>query len=582
MKHFLVFFLLVGLFAPAAAQQVVDSWAPAGSQLPIGLTVNDPIRGVVLFPPVHATLLPDGANGRVMLFATTGIHARAAWFEPTPIGDPLPPAVQLSADHVPVDIDPPISYTDPVTGIQYHAEETLFCSGHSLTSDGSIFAAGGTLLYSIFNPANQVTVNWIYGTPQATLYSSQTNTWSRLQDMVGTGATGKNLRWYGTVTRLADERMLVTSGFELAEVQVRVPGMPVQHHPGDLNRSVEVWLPSGAARVEVSTHLQTPQEVWNPDYTHAFQIPYGPPLVPSNTVLMFGEAGVPVYFFPDAPEGSRWLTLGSMPRPGARGADTPNHGAASVLLPMRAANGEWNYANGSVLQAGGGRESAMERSIDFFEIASGWGQGIDLGVRRRYPATVVLPDGKVVVVSGYDATNANPLLRNAHYLDPKPPATFSTGSAASGEVRGYHNIALLLPDGRVFIAGGRSAGETGPEDEKPSFRYLYPPYLSPRESPPPRPAIMAAPQTIGYNSSFTVEVSGGPVGEVVLMGLGSMTHAFDMNQRYVQLAVPGQSGNTVQVTGPADIQTAPPGYYMLFVLNESRVPSVARFVRVMP
>jgi len=38
----------------------------------------------------------------------------------------------------------------------------------------------------------------------------------------------------------------------------------------------------------------------------------------------------------------------------------------------------------------------------------------------------------------------------------------------------------------------------------------------------------------------------------------------------------------VQVTGPANIQTAPPGHYMLFVLNENRVPSVARFVRVAP
>jgi hypothetical protein len=33
-------------------------------------------------------------------------------------------------------------------------------------------------------------------------------------------------------------------------------------------------------------------------------------------------------------------------------------------------------------------------------------------------------------------------------------------------------------------------------------------------------------------------------------------------------------------TGPANVQTAPPGHYMLFVLNEGRVPSVARFVRL--
>jgi hypothetical protein len=48
----------------------------------------------------------------------------------------------------------------------------------------------------------------------------------------------------------------------------------------------------------------------------------------------------------------------------------------------------------------------------------------------------------------------------------------------------------------------------------------------------------------------------------------------------VQLATTGQSATSVQVTGPANVQTAAPGHYMLFVLNENRIPSVARFVRV--
>ena len=580
--RFLAVFLFAGAFAPPAAPQAIDSWQPPESAPPIGLIVNDPIRGVIPFPPVHATLLPDG---RVMLFATTGVNARAAWFTPGPIGQEAPPIVVLNADNVPVDIDPPMNFTD-AQGRQWHIEETLFCSGHALTADGSLFSAGGTLLYSIFDPASQATVNYIYGMPQATLYSYPMRTWFRQQSMVGTGETGMNTRWYGTVTRLANQLMLVSSGYELAAVQVRRPGQPTEHHAGTPNRSVEIWLPtaqpSGGARMVMSTHAETPREIWNPDYTHAFQVPYGPPVVPPNTVLMFGDAGVPVYFMSDAPPGARWVTQSGTPRPGARSTDAPNHGTASVLLPMRASNFEWGYANGSVMQAGGGRESAMERSIDFFELSSGWAQGIDTGVRRRYPATVLLPDGKVIVASGYDATGANSMLRNVHYLDPRPPASFTTGTAASGEVRGYHNIALLLPDGRVLIGGGRSAGETGPEDEKPTFRYLYPPYLSPRESPPPRPAITAAPATIGYGTPFTVEFSGGPISEVVLMGLGSMTHAFDMNQRYVQLSTPSQSATAAQVTGPANIQTAPPGHYMLFVLNGNRVPSVARFVRVAP
>jgi len=583
--RFLVSLLLAGASAPVLAQQALDAWAPAGSQAPIELRVNDPVRGDIPFQPVHATLLPDG---RVMLFAPVNVHARAAWFVPTPIGDPLPPVLRLTADHVPVNINTPIDFTD-AQGRQWHFEETIFCSGHSLTADGSLFVAGGTFFYSMRQP-NGIYVSWIYGMPNTTLYSYPVSTWFRLQpDMIGTGATGSNRRWYGTVTRLSDARMLVSSGFELADTRLQVPGLPVSHHGTNINRSVEVWTPAAppaaSSRSLVSAHLQTPEEVWNPDYTHAFQVPYGPPMVPSNTVLMFGAAGVPVYLLADAPPGTGWITLGNQRRPGTVATDAPNHGTASVMLPMRANNFEWGYANGSVLQAGGGLGSQMERSIDFFELSSGtWAQGIDLGVRRRFPATVLLPDGKVMVVSGYDATNVNPVIRNAHYLDLRPPispATFTTGTAASGEVRGYHNIALLLPDGRVLIGGGRSRGSDSgdPEDEKPNFRYLLPPYLASGQS---RPVITAAPQTIGYGTSFAVEFSGGPISEVVLMGLGSMTHAFDMNQRYVQLATPGQSAGAVQVTGPANVQTAPPGYYMLFVLNGNRVPSVARFVRVVP
>jgi hypothetical protein len=562
----------------AFAQLAGDAWAPPGTQAPIELRVADPINGDVQFKPVHGTLLPDG---RVMMFPTLEVTARAAWFRPTPIGEPLPTAIRLTPDHVPVDIDTPISMIDPATGNRLLIEEALFCSGHALTSEGGIFVGGGTLFYSVYEAATQTTTNYIYGMPNVTQYSLSSGTWSRGENMRGTGETGSNLRWYGTVTRLGDERMLVSSGYEVAAIQVRQPGQPIHSHGSTQNRSVEVMLPGGGGSV-VSPHAETPYEIWNPDYTHAFQMPYGPPLVPANTLLMFGAEGVPVYFFPDAAAGSRWVTLESAPRPGTKSTDAPNHGTASVLLPLRATNGEWAYANGSVLQAGGGLDSAMERSIDVFEISSGSWAHADLGVRRRFPATVLLPDGKVMLVSGYDASNLNPLLRNAHYLDMRPPASFATGMSASGEVRGYHNVALLLPDGRVLVAGGRSRGSDGadPEDEKPSLRYLYPPYLTPLASPPARPQITSAPQTIGYGSSFIVEVAGGPVSEVVLMGLGSMTHAFDGSQRHVQLAATSQGAGVVQVSGPANVQTAPPGYYMLFALNASRIPSVATFVRV--
>lgn len=569
--------VVIAGYAPCAAPRGAanDSWAPQAPTPPVKLTAIDPIDGPLPYPPVHATLLPDG---RVMLFGKAARKEKAAWFVPTPFDQQPPAEVVLQVENVPVDISQ-MTFTDSA-GVQWFVDETLFCSGHTLTADGSIFVAGGTLLYSGFNPGTGVRTNILLGMPNSTLYSFPSRTWSRVPgNMLGIGGSNLALRWYGTVTRLADSRMLLTSGLDLAVIQVQVPGLPDPiQFPGTPNRSVEIYSPSSGYSL-VSQHADTPPEVWNPDYTHAFQVPY--PTNP-NYVLMFGQAGVPVYHAPDAPSGSQWFALRTVPRKGATSA-TPNHGASSVLLPMRVNNGEWGYANGSVLQAGGDHETPPEQDIDIFELGSNnWLQSVPMGVRRHHPSTVLLPDGHVLIVAGHDDKTQSPLVENAQYFDPRPPAALDTSDTAMGEPRGYHSVALLLPDGRVFVAGGRTGGSDSAEDEKPNFRYLYPPYMSPREAPPPRPAITSAPATARYGTNFSVGFSGGPISEVVLMSLGSMTHSFDANQRYVQLAIASAGGTTAQIVAPPNPQTAPPGYYMLFALDQNRVPSVARFLRIVP
>ena len=568
----------VAVYAPSAAPQegAGDSWSPQAPAPPTELTVIDPdTGGAVPYAPVHATLLPDG---RIMLFGKAATKIKAAWFLPTPLAQEAPAEVVLQAENVPVDVNQ-VTFTD-AAGVQWFVDETLFCSGHALTADGSIFVAGGTLLYSGFNPANGVRVTYLLGMPNATLYSFPDRSWSRVPgNMLGAGGSNLALRWYGTVTRLADSRMLLTSGLDLALVQVHVPGVPQPiQFPGTPNRSVETY--SGTAGyMLVSPHAATPPEVWNPDYTHAFLLPY--PVNPSY-VLMFGQAGVPVYHAPDAASGSQWFALRSVPRTGATSA-TPNHGASSALLPLRVNNGEWGYANGSVLQAGGDHDTPPEQNIDRFELSTnGWLPSVPMGVRRHHPSTVLLPDGRVLIVAGHDDTTQSALVQHAQYFDPRPPTALATGNAPMGEPRGYHSVALLLPDGRVFVAGGRTGGSGSAEDEKPNFRYLYPPYLSPREAPPPRPEITSAPATIGYGASFAVGFSGSPISEAVLMSPGSMTHSFDANQRYVQLPIASNAEGAVQVVAPPNPQTAPPGYYMLFLLDGNRVPSVARFLRITP
>jgi hypothetical protein len=66
-----------------------------------------------------------------------------------------------------------------------------------------------------------------------------------------------------------------------------------------------------------------------------------------------------------------------------------------------------------------------------------------------------------------------------------------------------------------------------------------------------------------------------------MVRLGSTTHALDMGQRFVELAFT-KSGTGITVTAPASGNLAPPGYYMVFILNANGVPSVAKIMQLKP
>src|SRR4030095_14871438 len=87
------------------------------------------------------------------------------------------------------------------------------------------------------------------------------------------------------------------------------------------------------------------------------------------------------------------------------------------------------------------------------------------------------------------------------------------------------------------------------------------------------------PYTVRYNSTSQIS-------SAVLIRPGSTTHAGDMEQRLIGLCggtTPcNASGNTLSLTTPPDGSIAPPGYYMLFLLDSSGVPSKASFIQLTP
>jgi hypothetical protein len=85
---------------------------------------------------------------------------------------------------------------------------------------------------------------------------------------------------------------------------------------------------------------------------------------------------------------------------------------------------------------------------------------------------------------------------------------------------------------------------------------------------------------VAYGSSLTVSTpNAGSIAKVSLIALGSVTHAFDMGQRFMWLTFT-KGASALSVQAPASRNTAPPGYYMLFILDSTGVPSKAKIIQL--
>lgn len=502
--------------------------------------------------PIHVSLMPDG---RLLFFE------QPFTMIPSPFwlwrDEDLPDAVTVEP------IAPPLVNYTP--GVQYgdlRVIDSIACAGHGLMEDGSVLVLGGTRLVAD-GPVEDITdFAAIFGFSDALSFSPQSDAWSVLSNMTGAGPlgfTGPGTRWYPTVTRLASGRMMVTGGLEMIW-PVKVP-----------NSSVEIYDPAFDAWEIVSSHEESPPSIYNRDYTHVFQLPAR--VNGEFDILMMGEFGQPVFMSTDGSE--RWRTSTAL-RPGTTPGQSVNHGTSTALLPIRL-DGRGGYANGAIVMAGGHHMTAHEHSIDVYDpVADQWVQHIDIGVRRHHPALVLLPDSRVLLITGHNDFGDNP--GYAQYLDPADGFSLRRGSVDIPEIRGYHTVTALLPDGRVLLGSGNDGGAPG--NEKPNFRYYYPDYML-----APRPALLLAQETLAVGGYFwTITAGKTPISELVLVALASMTHSFDMNQRVVQvemLAGGDYGEHSYQIAkAPASPEVAPPGYYMLFALDDDRVPSVAKIVRL--
>lgn len=233
------------------------------------------------------------------------------------------------------------------------------------------------------------------------------------------------------------------------------------------------------------------------------------------------------------------------------------------------------YDEGRIMVVGGGSPATnTAETIDLRAAAPAWQFTGSMQYGRRYMNATLLADGKVLVTGGGSgANNAATAVLAAELWDPAT-GLWST-MASMQKPRLYHGTAVLLPDGRVLSAGGGRPPSTNGVNNLNAEIYS-PPYLFAGD----RPLLTSAPESIGYGQTFDVGTPDpASITGVTWIGLSSVTHDFNSGQRFSRLRfVPTETGLTV--TAPANGKVAPPGHYMLFLLNAQGVPSVSRIVRI--
>ncbi|MGH7508786.1 MAG: galactose oxidase-like domain-containing protein [Gemmatimonadales bacterium] len=361
------------------------------------------------------------------------------------------------------------------------------------------------------------------GLPDANLFDPMAQTWISAPSM-------SRGRWYPTSTTLADGRVLTLGGRDGSGTEVDVP---------------EVW--TGSA--------------WQPLPGARRALPYYPRtfVAPHGLVFYAGELRETAYL---DPEGSGHWTPVAASRYGRR-----DYGSAVMYRP------------GKVMIVGGsdppeGTPTNTAEVIDLGDPAPGWQYTGPMAHPRRQLNTTLLPDGRVLATGGTSAAGfSNPAgaVRVAEVWDPL------TGDwqvlAGNRVTRVYHSSTLLLPDGRVLHAG---SGDGAGLPRELSAEIFSPPYLFRGR----RPVIAEAPATVSYGQQFFVRTpDAGLAVRATLVRLGSVTHGFDQNQRFLELALQRTAAG-LSLKAPSTGDLAPPGDYLLFIVSDAGVPSVARMVRL--
>jgi hypothetical protein len=390
----------------------------------------------------------------------------------------------------------------------------IFCSGWCHLPDGRLLVAGGHVY------------NAHVGITDTNIFDPTTRQWTLVDPM-------HTPRWYPTVTTLPDGRVLVTAG------EINCAGCDAEI-PEVYNSLTNTWTELPGAQLKV------------PFYPYMFVLPDG-------RVLAAGSAEDPIISQILDVNTQTWVVVDP---------NMVDGGSAAMYLPGKVMkSGTSSSADPPVIPSATGTYV-----LDMTKSSPAWRQTPSMVFPRTYHNLTLLPDGNVLATGGGITTDAIGLSGAVKAAELWSPATETwTTMASMQRPRLYHSTALLLPDGRVLVAGGGRYFGNSDQSDQLSAELYSPPYLFKGT----RPVITFAPGLAGYGGTINIQTpDASRIAAVSLIKLGSVTHTNNMDQRFLPLAFT-MNGATLSVHTPANANLAPPGYYMLFIVDTNSVPSVA-------
>jgi len=421
-------------------------------------------------------------------------------------------------------------------------DERLWCSGHAFLDDGRLLVMGG----GGSGPSAAVDRVWTF--------DPHSENWTLVASM-------DNKRWYPTGVLLPDGRVVVFSGWD------STPGAPKYNID-----TVEIYDPASNTWDDVSGA----ERIMNGTYPGLHLLPSGeiiftrtgfrthtasPADKSANLLLTDAGAGMSgtwedeyLMSCPDRREGMSVMLL----REYTEAEETPEAPEPAPLDPPIP------YAR--ILVVGGGKPpvESCKKSVEMIDlpVLSGtpeWKKAADLHYDRVNVNVVLLPDDTVLVCGGAPAGTPCEIYHPDHDIwHDAAPLEFT---------RGYHSTALLLPDATVLVADWNSG----------RMELYSPPYLFRG----PRPTYTLPDHHIHHDAEFSIySPDACRIKKMGFMRPSAVTHHTDPEQRYIPLHFDRHGKCELRIRAPKSGTIAPPGYYMLFIVDDCGIPSEARFIQL--